>query len=146
MAAGLGSCGSVKALLDSRAALDLQNEHGDTAIFVAVQRGDLRVVDALIRAKADVNLENVNMEGPIMAGARLYSPDIVKMLLGARACPLARNCVGFSALDTSATLGELFSVQTGEPSLSLLDTTAASAISGEVLSLAGVTDVMELGP
>ena len=86
LAARSGNTGTVHALLDAGAQLDLQDEDGQSALHLAAPLGHVEVVDALLHAGAKVDLLNKNN---LTASHNL--------LLGAHVRPWARPHEGGSS-------------------------------------------------
>jgi ankyrin repeat protein len=71
---------------------------GTTPLHWAVYHGDVKKVDALIRAGADVNARNRFGSTPLYEAALAGNTEIIRKLLKAKADPDAANAGGMSAL------------------------------------------------
>jgi ankyrin repeat protein len=74
---------NVVVLLGAKANPGVRDRHGDTALHLAVARGDTRCVEALLRAGAHVDVRNVRGETPANLAERLRRADLLEALRSA---------------------------------------------------------------
>lgn len=72
--------------------------HGATALFTAILKGRIAVVQTLLKQGANVNTRTVSGKTPLMAAAYKGYSDIVQLLLEHGADPQARDARGDTAL------------------------------------------------
>ncbi|QUS56027.1 ankyrin repeat domain-containing protein [Pseudovibrio brasiliensis] len=61
--------------------LDLRNEEGDTAIIIAARRGDLSVLEHLVKLGADINLQDANKRDVLNIAITTRNPDLARRAL-----------------------------------------------------------------
>ena len=83
------------------APIDIQDEHGYTALYSAVFSNHTEVFQVLLRKGADINVQNHYHWTPLHAGAQEDSTGIMKDLLDNGAKPSIRNNKGQTALDVA---------------------------------------------
>ncbi len=102
LAASTGHDGAVRALLKGKAAINHGCEvDGSTALHVAAGSGrerNLRVVNLLLEAGADVNAADLNGETPLMCASRAGSCPTVHVLLESKADATRTDFAGRTAL------------------------------------------------
>ena len=81
--------------------IDIQDEHGYTALYWAVFCNHTEVVRVLLRKRADVNVQNRYHWTPLHAAAQEDNTDIMKDLLKHGAKPSIQNSKGQTALDVA---------------------------------------------
>ena len=72
--------------------------HGAKALFNAVLKGNVKMVQALVKSGVNVNVRTLSGKTPLMAASYKGYADIVQMLLNAGAEPNARDAEGTTAL------------------------------------------------
>lgn len=75
--------------------------HGAKALFNAVLKGNVNVVQALVKSGVNVNVRTLTGKTPLMAASYKGYADVVQMLLNAGAEPNARDSEGTAALDVA---------------------------------------------
>ncbi|CAI8050981.1 Putative ankyrin repeat protein MM_0045 [Geodia barretti] len=88
--------------------LDIQEENGDTAVIIAVQRRKPVTLRELVRAGSDLNLQNQEGLTPLMIAARSGRTDITNVLLEGKHIDLdiQEKRTGWSALHFSVERGD----------------------------------------
>ncbi len=84
-AARARSAATAAALLDRGASPDTRDRNGDSALQLAIRLGATDLARLLIERGANVDLRNLAGVSPLMAAAFHQRPEIVRMLLAARA-------------------------------------------------------------
>jgi len=79
--------------------------HGTKALFSAVAKGKVVMLQRLIRSGVDVNAVTVSGKTPLMLAAYLGYPDVVQMLLTANAEVAVMDKVGNTALNIAQRKG-----------------------------------------
>lgn len=82
LAAHLGRTRAISDLLDKGARIDAQDETGDTALHKAIKNGYDEAARSLIRAGADLQIENDRLETPLETAQNLGRKDITELLQG----------------------------------------------------------------
>ncbi len=82
LAAHLGNTNAIAALLDTKAVIDFQDDLGDTALHKAIKNGYDEAARFLVRAGADLQIENERAETPIETARALGRKDITELLQG----------------------------------------------------------------
>lgn len=77
--ARLGLTAQALLLLDLKAQPNIQDAQGNTALFHAVQRGDLTLAKALIAQDADITLENKDGDQALTLAFKLACPAMVEL-------------------------------------------------------------------
>ncbi|TCI85055.1 ankyrin repeat domain-containing protein [Tenacibaculum sp. M341] len=72
-------------ILDKITDINHRNKKGETALFLACETGNLKIVEALLAKKADVNISNINNVTPLMIAAYTNNTSIVEKLLAKNA-------------------------------------------------------------
>ena len=90
---------ALKALLPWRAALNVRNQNGNTALACACALPDVNSVLLFLRAGADITLENRLGQRPLHVACLHGQTEIVRMLLAHGADPCGRTAGGETALD-----------------------------------------------
>ncbi len=93
---------TVKTLLSKGAAVNAQNETGQTALYLAVSNQHLPIVELLLAQKADVKIPDNLGNTPLHLAVRLKSPALVSRLLAKGADPQFLNQDSVSALDLAS--------------------------------------------
>lgn len=75
-----------------------RDSHGQTALHVAAETGDLEIVQMLIEAKADVNITDEYGATALMIAAQDNELEIARVLLEAGANPNLKNVAGDTAM------------------------------------------------
>ncbi len=95
----VSSATKVTLLLARGARLNTKDEGGETALTRAVDRGDLAVVEALLKAGAEgLNAQNTDGETLLMRAVRKDRTDLAKLLLAHGADPNLVDVLGDTAL------------------------------------------------
>jgi uncharacterized protein len=111
-AAGRHDAAGVKAALDAGAAIDAGDDHGQTALLLAVQHGDLDLARELIGRGADVNAEAANHDTPwLLAGALGRTEILAAMLDTGKVDYTKRNRYGGNALIPACERGHVETVR-----------------------------------
>jgi ankyrin repeat protein len=73
----------VRILLTARACVDMGNNLFNRPLLEAVERGDIEIVETLLNAnpQPDLNVENVNRITPLLAAIKSNRSDIVELLI-----------------------------------------------------------------
>jgi hypothetical protein len=105
----LGYCSSerVMALIDAGADVNGKNWKGETALGIAIKRGNLDCVKALLDGGADVNVGGGGSETALTMAAEKGDPGCVKALIAGGADVNARNFSGKTVLMIVAEKGNL---------------------------------------
>jgi ankyrin repeat protein len=102
----------VRELLKWGASPDVTHDSGCTPLMIAAGKGNLTMVEILVRAGADVNA--LGSCGPIWDGRPLHfsrgSPDIMEFLLASGADINAKDYDGYTVLDRAASLLDTASI------------------------------------
>ena len=107
-----GDLETVRALVTDRAAVDLAQPDGATALHWAAHRDDLEAAALLIDAGADVNAVNAFGATPVWLAAENGSAAMLERLLAAGALPNAALTNGETPLMTAARTGVAEAVAT----------------------------------
>jgi ankyrin repeat protein len=111
-AAGRDNAGGVTAALDAGAAIDARDNHGQTALLLAVQHGNLRLARDLIGRGADINAQALNQDTPwLLAGALGRTEMLAAMLETAKVDYTIRNRYGGNALIPACERGHVDTVR-----------------------------------
>ncbi len=97
-----GDIAEVKRLLDGGANLDAGNDHGNTALMVAVGKGYAEIVKMLISAGANVDAANDGDATALHVAANKGNAEFAKILLSAGANPNATDNKGVTSLMVAA--------------------------------------------
>ncbi|XP_076155619.1 kinase D-interacting substrate of 220 kDa B isoform X1 [Alosa pseudoharengus] len=96
---------AIKAHLDKFREVDSRSDHGQTALMVAAEQGNLEIVQELIRRGANVNLDDVDCWTALISAAKEGHIDVVKELLTNNANLENRDMGGWTALMWAAYKG-----------------------------------------
>ena len=96
---------------DRKNYVNMEDNDGNTALLLAASRGQLRVVQKLIREGANINVANKNGYTPLMQAARNGHPQTVRALLEAGADMYATDKYGYSPLMKAAYQGHANVIQ-----------------------------------
>lgn len=111
-AASRGDAAGVTAALAQGAAIDARDNHGQSALLFAVQRGDHGLALSLIKAGADINAEAMNHDTPwLLAGALGRTEMLAAMLESGRVDYAKRNRYGGNALIPACERGHVDTVR-----------------------------------
>jgi len=111
-AAGRDNAGGVTAALDAGAAIDARDNHGQTALLLAVQHGNLRLARDLIGRGADINAQALNQDTPwLLAGALGRTEMLAAMLETGKVDYTIRNRYGGNALIPACERGHVDTVR-----------------------------------
>jgi ankyrin repeat protein len=111
-AASRDNAAGVKAALAAGAAIDARDNHGQSALLFAVQRGDLILALFLIGQGADVNAEAANHDTPwLLAGALGRTEMLTAMLDTGKVDYTIRNRYGGNALIPACERGHVETVR-----------------------------------
>ncbi|KAL8723928.1 MAG: hypothetical protein Q9166_008219, partial [cf. Caloplaca sp. 2 TL-2023] len=109
-----GMAGCVLALLENGAEVDIQDNMGGTALHEAAARGDLKIVDELLRyrANADSKTERINAQNksgitPLMAASEEGTAGFILALLERGAEVDIQDNAGRTALHKATARGDL---------------------------------------
>lgn len=97
-----GEYNRVAAMLRSGANVNTKNSHGTTALMLAAQLSDTRILDLLIQEGAQVNAKDTEDWTALMYAARYGSVEAVRHLLDASAQADALNGTNERAIDLAA--------------------------------------------
>ena len=75
----------VKRLIQAGADVDIQDNYGETPLFIASNKGYLEIVQILIQAGADVDKQDEFVFTPLMIASKKGHTEIVKLLIKAGA-------------------------------------------------------------
>ena len=89
------------------ASLDLCNNDGNSAVWLACYSSNAYLLLVLIQAGADINIQNDNGANPLIYSASAGRLEMVQLLLQAGVNIRLTTLDGFSALDVAATLSIL---------------------------------------
>jgi ankyrin repeat protein len=82
LAAGQGDTEQLKEFINKGINLDVMDDSGNTALFLASYWGKIEVVKTLIEAGADLNMQSFgDKETPLMAAVNMKQVDVIKTLL-----------------------------------------------------------------
>lgn len=104
-AAGDGKLDVVTKFTDAGMSVDAEDEHGNSALLTAADRGHGHVVDYLISQGADVNFVGARWDTPLISAARGGDLESVQRLVDAGAKIEAKNEENWSALTAAAFSG-----------------------------------------
>lgn len=76
-----GNIQVIQALLDIHYPLDYAKNNGVTAIGIAAFKGDLKILELLYKAGADINLTNMNGVSPLYLAIKGRRFDCAKFLI-----------------------------------------------------------------
>jgi uncharacterized protein len=111
-AASRDDAAGVKAALDAGAAIDARDNHGQTALLFAVERGDIDLARYLMARGADLNAEALNHDTPwLLAGALGRTEILVAMLDTSKVDYAKRNRYGGNALIPACERGHVETVR-----------------------------------
>lgn len=111
-AASRDDAAGVKAALMAGATIDARDNHGQSALLFAVQRGDLILALYLIGQGADVNAEAVNHDTPWLLAGALGRTDMLSAMLDTGKVDYAkRNRYGGNALIPACERGHVETVR-----------------------------------
>jgi len=111
-AARRGDAEAVRTLLGSKSVdVNAAAADGSTALEWAVQHDDAKMVDALIRAGANVRAVNAFGVQPVAIAAEKGNAEVLRLLLSAGADPEAGLSAGETALMTAARTGAVAPLQ-----------------------------------
>ena len=111
-AARRGDAEAVRTLLGSKSVdVNAAAADGSTALEWAVQHDDAKMVDALIRAGANVRAVNAFGVQPVAIAAEKGNAEVLRLLLSAGADPEAGLSAGETALMTAARTGAVAPIQ-----------------------------------
>jgi uncharacterized membrane protein YfcA len=102
---------AIELLKKKQADPNARDAAGDTPLHRAVEKGQPRVVQALLAAGADPNVRAKRGETPLHLAALHAEPELTDLLLGAKADPRARNDDGESVLFWAALSGHIVVAQ-----------------------------------
>ena len=102
-AARHGHLGHVIELIDWDVEINLQNNDGNTAVWLACYSANTHILQVLIEAKANINTQNVNGATPLIYAASAGRDKMVDLLLQAGADTQLQTLDGFTALDAAST-------------------------------------------
>jgi len=102
---------AIELLKTKQADPNARDAAGDTPLHRAVEKGQPRIVQALLAAGADPNVRAKRGETPLHLAALHAEPELTDLLLGAKADPRARNDDGESVLFWAALSGHIVVVQ-----------------------------------
>jgi cytohesin len=101
-----GEVDALRDVIDAGAAVDQVDTFGETALFVATQKGHARVVDLLLQAGADPNQRDALTRTPLHVAARRGHAALIKRLIAAGGDPNQRDLIwGRRALHYAAAAG-----------------------------------------
>lgn len=111
-AASRDNAAGVRAALDAGAAIDARDNHGQTALLFAVQRGDSALAHDLIQRGADINAAALNHDTPwLLAGALGRTGMLAAMLDTGKVDYAKRNRYGGNALIPACERGHVETVR-----------------------------------
>jgi ankyrin repeat protein len=111
-AAGRGEAAAVKAALAVGAAIDARDNQQQSALLLAVQRGDRDLAFYLIGQGADINAEAANHDTPwLLAGALGRTDMLAAMLDTGKVVYMRRNRYGGNALIPACERGHVDTVR-----------------------------------
>jgi uncharacterized protein len=111
-AAGRGDVAAVKAALAAGAAIDARDQQQQSALLLAVQRGDRDLAFHLIGQGADINAEAANHDTPwLLAGALGRTEILAAMLDTGKVDYTKRNRYGGNALIPACERGHVDTVR-----------------------------------
>ena len=84
-AANAGDEAKIKALISNGSELNAQDHNLNTALHIAVEKRNAKIVKSLLDAKANPNLRNRLGYTPLALACITDQPDLVKLLIAARA-------------------------------------------------------------
>lgn len=102
-AARLGKTEYVVELIDRGASLDMTNNDGNSAMWLACYGNDIHTLKALIDAGANINVQNDNGATPLIYSASAGREAMVQCLLAAGADFRLATLDDFTALDVAST-------------------------------------------
>lgn len=81
------------------------NEYGATALFNAILKSRIHMIESLFKHGVDVNIQNGDGMSPLMAAASTGNLDVVRLLLAKGANPRTVNVLGETAKDIAVRFG-----------------------------------------
>ena len=106
MAVTNGHLETTRALLKQGASVDLQSDHGSTALMAAAYHGHLSILLLLLQHSADPDLQDTKGQTALMFAASQGHEACVRALLQHSANPDQQNINGFTALMAAAYAGQ----------------------------------------
>lgn len=101
-----GSLDQVKASLAAGEDVNKKNEHKSTPLFLAAQRGDIRIAKLLLSRGAVVDSRNTFLlDSPLHAAAEQDHTEMARLLLANGADPNVINTLGQTPLHAAARMG-----------------------------------------
>ena len=73
--------------------MDLVNEKGETALFIACKKGNKEIAELLLAVNADVNKANKEGYSPVLIASHSGDPEMVKLLLTNKVCLYKNNLI-----------------------------------------------------
>ena len=111
-AASRDNAAGVKAALEAGAAIEARDNHGQTVLLFAVQRGNLALARDLIQIGADINAAAMNHDTPwLLAGALGRTEMLAAMLDTGKVDYSKRNRYGGNALIPACERGHVDTVR-----------------------------------
>jgi ankyrin repeat protein len=111
-AADRDDAAGVTAALDAGAAIDARDDHGQTALLLAVQHDNLRLARDLVARDADINAQALNQDTPwLLAGALGRTEMLAAMLDTGKVDYGKRNRYGGNALIPACERGHVDTVR-----------------------------------
>lgn len=107
--AALGDAEMAALLIEAGARLDVQDSQLKAPLHLAIEEGHAEVIDTLLRARADVNLGNIESglsNTPLMDAAHAGKRDLAEKLIAAGADVNAQGKSDMSALHLAARRGD----------------------------------------
>ena len=92
----------VQALIDSGADVNLTNNDGNNALWLACFSGDQATIQALLQCGVNIDQQNLTLATALMYSASAGKAKVVHQLLNAGADPNLKNQDDYTALDLAA--------------------------------------------
>mmetsp|Transcript_35055 Transcript_35055/g.109112 ORF Transcript_35055/g.109112 Transcript_35055/m.109112 type:complete len:379 (+) Transcript_35055:126-1262(+) len=108
--AASGDAAVAALLIEAGAKLDIQDAQYKTPLHLAIEEGRTNIIDTLLRAKADVNLANLESgmkNTPLMDAAHAGKCELAEKLIAAKADINAQGKSDMSALHLAARRGDI---------------------------------------
>lgn len=93
---------NVESLIKCGANVNIQDEHGCTALFEACETNQILIVEALIKAGAHVDIQDINGNTALMCAEHYGHKEIKKLLIKAGANKNLKNNDGKTAHDLAS--------------------------------------------
>jgi ankyrin repeat protein len=113
------------------------NDYSATALFNAILKSRIPMVESLLKSGADVNVRNEDGMTPLMAAASTGSLVVIRLLLGKGANPGAVNNLGETAAQMAQRHGHTEAAKVLQAAIATSGKSAAKSSSGFLSRMLG---------